>query len=85
MVGTVGNKSRELAPEDTDKKRALRCPFSFALRDDVEIDVRHCEPMHPFPAIAQAPGHLICLPALIAAQPARFGDPVHEDTRVLRS
>jgi len=28
-VGTVGNKSRELAPKDTNMKRALRCPFSF--------------------------------------------------------
>jgi hypothetical protein len=30
VVGTVGNKSKELAPEDTNKKRALRCPFSFS-------------------------------------------------------
>jgi hypothetical protein len=39
MVGTVGNKSRELAPEDTDMKRALRCPFLFAHPRGVVGDV----------------------------------------------
>lgn len=31
-LGTVGNKSRELAPEETNQKRALRCPFSLVHR-----------------------------------------------------